>query len=362
MQESGKVYRVVQWTTGNVGAESLRGILEHPRLELAGVRVHSAEKHGVDAGELCGLGPVGVKATTDTDEILALQADAVAYMPRHADLAEVEAILRSGKNVICTPFLFDAEALPEEQRESLRAACEAGGSSVCGTGIHPGFVGIILPLTASGMVRRIRHLRIRERADWTFYDSPRITFDNMRFGHPPENATLEANPFARFNAGIFEQQIHAMARALGATLDAVETEQELVTSDEAYDVRAGRIEAGTVSGQRYRWLGKRDGEVLLEIDALWTVGGVYPESWPRPRDGWTLDLEGDPSMRLHFLSLATFERNDATIEEHVHSADIATAMQAVNAIPALCESSPGLKTAFDLMPVVSGTGFRSPDD
>ena len=53
---------------------------------------------------------------------------------------------------------------------------------------------------------------------------------------------------------------------------------------------------------------------------------------------------------------------DATIEEHVHSADIATAMQAVNAIPALCESSPGLKTAFDLMPVVSGTGFRSPGD
>lgn len=34
---SGKPIRVVQWATGNLGAESLRQIIDHPDLELAGV-------------------------------------------------------------------------------------------------------------------------------------------------------------------------------------------------------------------------------------------------------------------------------------------------------------------------------------
>ena len=45
-------YRVIQWTTGNVGRYSLRQILDHPELELAGVYVTSDAKRGRDAGEL----------------------------------------------------------------------------------------------------------------------------------------------------------------------------------------------------------------------------------------------------------------------------------------------------------------------
>ena len=56
-------YRVVQWATGAVGLESLRGILRHPQLELAGVLVTSAAKDAQDAGVLCGLDPIGVAAT-----------------------------------------------------------------------------------------------------------------------------------------------------------------------------------------------------------------------------------------------------------------------------------------------------------
>lgn len=44
--------RVVQWATGNVGLRSLRAIIEHPAMELAGVYVHAAAKAGQDAGTL----------------------------------------------------------------------------------------------------------------------------------------------------------------------------------------------------------------------------------------------------------------------------------------------------------------------
>lgn len=350
--------RVIQWGTGNVGHESLKSILVHPELELAGVKVYTDEKDGLDAGALCGMPDTGIVATKDRATLLACEADCVVYMPRLVELDDVCALLRSGKNVVCTPFLFFAEALPEADREQLRAACKEGGSSVYGTGIHPGFVGMVLPLALSGMSRTIDHILIQERADWTYYNSPRITFDNMRFGHPPEEATLEANPFARFNAGLFEEQIHGIAAALGAELDEVTVSQDLRVADELIEVAAGRVEPGTVCGQRYQWVGTRDGGAIIEIDALWTLGGVYPEDWPKPRDGWTVSIEGEPSTQTHFMALASFRRRDATIADHVHASDIATAMQAVNSIPALCDALPGLRAPHELRPVVAGVGFR----
>ena len=54
-------HRVIQWSTGNVGAHTLRSIVLHPELELAGLWVHSPDKVGRDAAELCGLEePTGV--------------------------------------------------------------------------------------------------------------------------------------------------------------------------------------------------------------------------------------------------------------------------------------------------------------
>lgn len=44
--------RVVQWTTGIVGASALRAILDDNRLELVGVFAHGTAKVGQDAGGL----------------------------------------------------------------------------------------------------------------------------------------------------------------------------------------------------------------------------------------------------------------------------------------------------------------------
>ena len=72
-------YRVVQWSTGGVGALAVAAINGRPDLELVGVWVHSADKVGLDAGEIAGIDPVGVLATNDGDELLALAPDCVCY-------------------------------------------------------------------------------------------------------------------------------------------------------------------------------------------------------------------------------------------------------------------------------------------
>jgi len=354
-------YRVIQWATGSVGREALRAILIHPQLELVGVLVYSAAKRGVDAGALCGMSDVGVAATDDVEAILTCEADCVMYAPRHPNVDEVCSILRSGKNVAATPFLFHRKSSYSDDRDKIEAACREGNSSIHGTGIHPGFLGMVLPVALSGMSRTIDHVRLEERADWSFYDSPRITFDNMRFGYPENEATLEANPFARFTADIFGQQVWMLSEALGADIDEVQTLHELTLAPESRELRAGKLEAGTVSGQRFRWTGLRDDKCLIEIEVLWTVGGFYPDGWPKPRDGWTISIEGDPSFRTHFMTMASLGRRDVSIDDHVQAAgSTTTAMQPVNSIPALCESEPGWRTSVDLGLVGAGIGFRHP--
>ena len=74
-------YKVYQWATGVVGKSALRGILRHPKLELAGVKVYSEEKEGLDAGAIIGAEDTGVIARRDVDAVLSSDADCVIYCP-----------------------------------------------------------------------------------------------------------------------------------------------------------------------------------------------------------------------------------------------------------------------------------------
>ena len=349
--------RIIQWGTGAVGKEALATILD-PRagLELVGVKVHSEDKDGVDAGTLIGREPVGVVATMDHDRALAIDADCVVYTPRLTSIAEVCAILASGKNVVTTAFLFHPNRIRLRDRDRVLAACLKGGTSVHGCGLNPGNLSGALPLALSGMSRTVDGLKLQERADWSVYDSTAITFDNMRFGGPVDEISATASDFLAFNSSIFTEQVWLLADALHAGIDEVTATVDAVAAKHDHEIFDHVLRAGTTAGQRWNWVGRRDGRPLVEIETLWTVGNEYPGHWPKPQHGWTLTIEGDPSMRAHFLSLASFER-DAPMLEHVNSANVATAMQVLNAIPAVCAAAPGFATTATLPPVHSLIGF-----
>jgi len=342
--------RVIGWGTGAVGREVLAAVLDHRSgLELVAVKVYSDDKDGVDAGVLVGREPVGVKASVDTDRILALDADCVVYTPRLTDLAEVCAILASGKNVVTTAFLFHPNRISRADRDRLLAACQAGGTSIHGGGLNPGVLSGALPLAMAGMSRTIQRLTLQERADWSVYDSTAITFDNMRFGSPVDEIDPAASEFLAFNSAIFTEQVWLLADALHAGIDEVTATVEAVAAEHDHQIFDHLLSAGTTAGQRWKWTGRRAGDALVEIETLWTVGNEYPKHWPKPQHGWTLTIEGDPSMRTHFMSLASFER-DATMLEHVNSANVATGMAVLNAIPAVCAAAPGFATQASVVP------------
>ena len=128
--------RVVQWATGGVGKAAIECVLNHPQLELAGCWVHSADKNGRDVGEILGIEPLGVAATSSMDDVLALDADCVVYSPLIPNDDEVVAILRSGKNVV-TPVGWVYPDLSNPAVAAIADAAVAGGVTLHGSGIHP---------------------------------------------------------------------------------------------------------------------------------------------------------------------------------------------------------------------------------
>lgn len=354
---TGQRYRVIVWGVGSIGAEMVTAIIDHrDDLELVGAKVYSAAKHGADVGELVGRPPIGVTATTDAATLIALDADCVIYTPRIGDLDEVCRLLRSGKNVATTVFLFYPHRLAAGERERLDTACREGRTTLHSNGINPGNLSGALPLALSGMSRTIEKVTLQERADMTLYDSTDISFGNMAFGEPLQSITVERGGFLSAMNSMFVEQVWLLADALHAGIDEVTVDIEPVAAQQDHQVFDRLLRAGSTAGQRWNWVGRRHGEAKVEIETLWTVGNEYPEHWPRPEHAWTLTIEGDPSMRTHFLALASFGR-PATIAQHAQAANIATAMQVLNALTAVIQAPPGFAGTADLPLITSHTGF-----
>src|SRR6478752_117086 len=209
-------YRVVQWTTGNVGKSSVQAIAANPALELVGCYAWSPEKVGRDVGELCGIDALGVAATNDVDALLALQPDCVVYNPMWIDTDELVRILSAGVNVVATAAFITGHNQGAD-RDRIIAACRQGNATLFGTGISPGFAELLAIVSAT-ICDRVDKVTINEAADTTFYDSP-ATEIPVGFGRPIDDPDLVA--MTTNGTAIFGEAVRLVADALDVELDEV---------------------------------------------------------------------------------------------------------------------------------------------
>jgi hypothetical protein len=337
--------RVVQWTTGVIGTESLRAVLAHPAMELAGVWVSSEEKAGRDAGELAGLDKIGISATRDVEEILALKPDAVIYMPptTSPDIPTLCRLLAGGANVVTTSGLFHYPAgLDPQISAAVESACAEGNSSVHSTGSSPGFITEAVPLTLTSMSRRVDRLTIEEFADVSRRDSPQMLFELMGFGSAPE-----AFDPARFEYGVegFGPSLQLLGEALGIPLDSVRATGEVAVARQDTELAAGPLKAGTVGAQRMTVSGLRGGEAVLMFRPTWYVTAdlICPgdQPWDLGSTGWRMQLEGDAPLEVEIRMPIPLERLAEVSPRY-------TANRAVNAVPYVVAAAPGIRTTADL--------------
>lgn len=341
-------YRVIQWATGFVGQEAIKGVLAHPELELVGTWVHSPAKVGRDVGEICGLDPIGVAASGTIDEICAIDAHAVVYTPVLASTRDVIQLLESGKNVV-TPvgWIYPGES---PGIAALEAACRTGGVTLHGTGINPGGITERFPLMVSALCRDIRHVRAEEFSDIRNYPTELVVREIMLFGTSPEEAAK--SPMLEILGHGFMQSIDMLAAELGFGLDPEKrSTHEVAVATTALDTPVGVIEAGTCAAQRFTWEGLVAGEPVITVRVNWLMGETdLDPPWTFGAEGQRFEvaLDADPPVEVTFHGL-----HPPVVGEQPEIGLIAPAMHCVNAIPYVCEAEPGIKTYLDL-PLIAG--------
>ena len=347
---------VVNVGTGLVGQEALRGIIEHPDTELVGHVVFDPEKAGRDVGELVGLDPIGVIATTDLDEALGTSPDVVAYFATthgrlKTTLNDFCRILTAGIDIVTTSVgaLIHPPSARPDVLERLNAACAAGNSTLFSTGVDPGFFSDYLPVVLSGCARRIDAIRIYEMAVYeSGGQSDLVAFEQVGFGLPVDTITPLVHPDGL--KASWGGVLLMIAEQLGVTVDEIVTSHEMLPSPETFPYQGRTIEQGTIAGMRFEIAAMVGGQNLISVSHVTRARRDLAPDWPRPHgdDAYRIVIEGDPRIECE------------TEFTNAHGDNLAggfgiTAMRAINAIPHVVAAEPGVRSVFDL-PLITGRG------
>ena len=346
--------RVIQWGSGNVGRHAVKTVAAHPDMELVGMMVTDPGKVGRDIGDIAGIGALGVAATADLDEILALDADVVLHMPLPslvygddpgADMDNFCRLLASGKHVVTTVGYMYPQVYGDGVMDRLTAACQTGGSTFHGTGANPGWFGDLLPLLMSGLSLQIDRIEVQEISNFQRYPSPEIMFGMMNFGATPEAFEAASVRHRGWLDGLFTEAVEMVATGLGLTTTATNSHMETWVTDVDLDTAAGRVAAGTIAGQRFRWDAMVGDVPVVSQETVWRMHEQAAPEWPE--GDWSVRILGEPEM---FVDLKHgWNRNVLA----------STAAHAINAVPYLLDRAPGVATFLDL-PIVAGRAALAP--
>jgi len=349
-------YRVVQWATGNVGRHTLAGIDARPDLQLVGVFVSNPDKVGHDAGELAGLErKLGVAATGDADELLALRPDCIVHTAMADDrlgeaLADLERFLAAGINVVSSGPVFLQYPEPDDPMAApLVAAAKGAGVSLFVNGVDPGFANDALPLVLSGVSERIEEVRCAEVLNYNTYNQPMVLFDIMGFGRDLHDVPLLLSPGVLTMA--WGSVVRQIAAGLGVTLTGVTEWYEREAAPEDFEIDAGTIEAGTAAALHFEVRGMVGDRPLVVLEHVTRLRDDLGAGWPQPAGHgcYRVQITGEPNYTLDLQLMGTDgDHNTAGLK--------ATAMRLVNAVPDVVDAAPGLVTALDL-PLITGRGL-----
>ena len=335
--------RVVQWGTGTAGLRSLRAILNNPALELVGLYVARPDRVGRDAGSFVDMPDIGVRATNDLADLLALRPDCLCYMGSAAEGGTQDFLpfLQAGINVVTpsvgqllTPFYADPK-----DRDPVEAACREGNSSFLSTGASPGYCTDYLPMALLGIVDEIREIRVQEIADYSPYPVEAIA-RRWGFGAAP------GEPIPLFEDDWVEKTWHHIPRDIARRLG-VEIEEIRVVNDSGLasrDIAASfyTIPAGTVANIRFQVQGLVKGKPFVTLEHInWCDYDAMPADWPRPAQTAELIYRTEVIGRPNLVAEVSLDYPVA-------------AVRTVNSIPAVVAAPPGIIAGADVPPLASG--------
>ncbi|WP_370617776.1 hypothetical protein [Mumia sp. Pv 4-285] len=342
-------YRVVVWGPGYTGSQALREISRRPELELVGCLGYSASKVGKDAMAYIGEEPCGITITDDKEAVYALDADIVLYagasLPDQSSLHdEITRLLRSGKNVVTTTAFFFPWQHGEEYVRPLEEACTQSGTTLHGTGVHPGWFVERFALTSASLCTSVSSISVREICDLSHHAGEIIAA--IGFGRDPR--TLGSRTRKEILSRYYFECIAGLAHQLGLALDQLTADISYVPSTRAFETAGVVVAEGTVGAVDGTWAGVVDGEPVISIRELWYLDPalVDPDITLVSPDMYEVEVKGLPVDVRTRADLFTSELHDVFgVDDRQSAANLATAVQLVQAVPSVVEAPPGILLA-----------------
>ena len=348
--------RVVQWTTGNIAREAVPTVLGRDDMQLVGVFAFSPAKVGVDVADLVGLdAPTGVAATDDIDELLALDPDCVVYSPLHFNINHVERILAAGVNIVTTTAFMTGRTLPAGERNRVIAAAEAGGASIFGGGMNPGF-SAVLTAVGAGISREVRHVRVSESVDVSLFAGDE-NFDLFGWARPAGDREHSAD--LEYATRFYKDGLEVLGDLLGLSDYEMVFTANFAHATEDLDLPGRPIPAGTVAGIDIVLEAVVDGVPRIEMHQRYVMGSAIEPAWT-VEHGYRVDVLGNPRVGLRLEILPDLDDYSLlTVEEMYAIGMRISAVPLIDAIPAVCAAAPGIRTYADIALPSAYLGGRS---
>jgi hypothetical protein len=320
--------------TGQMGSGILRLLMQKQGVELAGVYGRRADRAGVDVGEAIGLDQkTGIALSADLPGMLASATPDVVIqatcsrVEQAAD--EIKAVVQAGANVIS---IAEEMAYPFHQSpglsEEIHQLALENQVTVLGTGINPGFVLDLLVIVLTGVCFHVESITAKRVNDLSPY-GPSV-LQTQGVGITPEafaRGVAEGSVVGHFG---FPESISMIAKALGWKIDKIEQTRDPIISNVHRETEFVTIEPGLTAGCTHTAKGYMDGKPVIHL--------IHPpQVHPHLEDvqtGDTIEIRGQPDVR--FSSGPEIPGGIGTIA------------LAVNMIPQVITSLPGVKTMADL--------------
>ncbi len=346
--------RVFQVASGNVGTEMVRRIQNHPDLELVGLHCYSPEKVGRDAGEIAGIGPIGVTATGSIDEILAARPNCLTFHGVWPDIELYTRVLAAGINVVTTADWVTGHHRDTNHRRNgayesdiLEAACLRGNSTFYGTGMNPGLAQI-LTIVHSTDVADIENVTCIESVDVSCHHSAQ-TWANCGFGRPVDDP--EVPRLLERGTRVFEDGVRLMADCLDIELDSgpegVVFSYELGACTKDVDLGWYQLPAGSLGGCAFQYVGMVDDTPRVELHLEWQMTPHTDPHW-NIQGCYITKIQGDPCIYSKHMILPKPGTDFSAPEAFAAIGMTVTGMPALNSIRAVVDAPPGIITSADL--------------
>ncbi len=326
--------RVVVLGTGQMGDGIIKLLLQKTGIELVGVYEVKPERSGVDVGMAIGLDrKIGVTITDDLPTLLNTTKPQIALMATASKVVQVaeniKTLVRHGVNVIsiAEEMAFPAYEAPDIATE-LHTLAQQHNVTVLGTGINPGFVLDLLVVTLTGVCQHVESITAKRINDLSPYGPTVLSTQGV--GLTPEAFEVGLQDGSVVGHFGFPESISMIAKALGWRIDLIEQQRQPIISAVERETPFVKIMPGLVAGCHHTAVAYMDDRPVITL--------IHPQQvhphLENVKTGDYIEIIGSPD--LNFVSEPEIPGGKGTMA------------LAVNMIPHVINSAPGLKSMTDL--------------